>query len=114
MILRFTSKEGGFRLTVEPTTTFPELLPQIAEKLPKSVDLQSVTVSNRPQGGDARKISELTGVSFEKVGLACVCRPQADAIANSVPGTEHSCSSPLKIRLQYRTAMLQLPRAPIV
>jgi nuclear protein localization family protein 4 len=72
MILRFVSKEGQFRLTVEPTTTFPELLPQIAEKLPKSADLQSVTVSNRPHGGDARKISDLNGVSFQQVGLAYV------------------------------------------
>lgn len=69
MILRFVSKEGQFRLTVQPDSTFPELLAQIAEKLPKSVDLQSVTVSNRPQGGDARKISELQGVSFKQVGL---------------------------------------------
>jgi len=69
MILRFTSKEGGFRLTVEPTVTFPELLPQIAEKLPKTVDLQSVTVSNKPHGGDARKIAELNGVSLKQVGL---------------------------------------------
>jgi nuclear protein localization family protein 4 len=72
MILRFVSKEGQFRLTVQPDSTFPELLAQIAEKLPKSVDLQSVTVSNRPQGGDARKISELKGVSFKQVGLSYV------------------------------------------
>jgi nuclear protein localization family protein 4 len=70
MILRFVSKEGQFRLTVEPTITFPELLPQIAEKLPKSIDLQSVTVANRPHGGDARKISELNGVSIQQVGLS--------------------------------------------
>jgi nuclear protein localization family protein 4 len=70
MILRFVSKEGQFRLNVEPTTAFPDILPQIAEKLPKSVDLQSITVSNRPHGGDARKISELTGVSFKQVGLS--------------------------------------------
>jgi nuclear protein localization family protein 4 len=70
MILRFVSKEGQFRLTVEPTATFPELLPQIAEKLPKSADLQSVTVANRPHGGDARKIAELKGVSITQVGLS--------------------------------------------
>lgn len=70
MILRFTSREGGFRLTTEPTTTFPELLPQIAEKLPKNVDLQSVTVSNKPHGGDARRIADLQGVSLKQVGLS--------------------------------------------
>lgn len=72
MILRFVSKEGQFRLNVEPTTTFPEVVSQIAEKLPKNVDLQTITVSNRPHGGDARNISELQGVSFEQVGLSYV------------------------------------------
>jgi nuclear protein localization family protein 4 len=70
MILRFTSREGGFRLNTEPTATFPELLSQIAEKLPKTVDLQSITVSNKPHGGDARKIAELKGVSLKQVGLS--------------------------------------------
>jgi nuclear protein localization family protein 4 len=70
MILRFVSKEGQFRLAVEPTTTFPDIVPQIAEKLPKSVDLSSITVSNKPHGGDARKISSLKGVTFKQVGLS--------------------------------------------
>lgn len=70
MILRFVSKEGQFRLTVEPTTTFSEILPQVAEKLPKNVDLASVAVSNKPQGGDVRKLAALDGVSFEQVGLS--------------------------------------------
>lgn len=70
MILRFVSKEGQFRLTVEPEDTFTDITPQVAEKLPKNVDLQSITVSNRPQGGDARKLAELKGVSFKQVGLS--------------------------------------------
>jgi nuclear protein localization family protein 4 len=69
MILRFVSKEGQFRLTVEPSTTFPDIIPQVAEKLPKNVDLTSITVSNRPHGGDARQLSSLKGVTFEQVGL---------------------------------------------
>lgn len=78
MILRFVSKEGQFRLNVEPTTTFPEILPQVLEKLPKSVDPQSISVSNKPHGGDARQLASLKGVSFEQVGLQCVawsCTP---------------------------------------
>ncbi|KAL1609115.1 nuclear protein localization protein 4 [Nothophoma quercina] len=70
MILRFVSKEGQFRLTVEPTTTFADILPQVAEKLPKNVDLASVAVSNKPQGGDARKLASLKGVTFQQVGLS--------------------------------------------
>ena len=72
MILRFVSKEGQFRLTVEPTTTFTDILPQVAEKLPKNADLASVAVSNKPQGGDSRKIASLKGVTFQQVGLSCV------------------------------------------
>jgi nuclear protein localization family protein 4 len=70
MIIRCTSKEGNFRLNVEPTTTFPDILPQVAEKLPKNVDIQSISVSNRPQGTDARKLADLKGVSFQQVGLS--------------------------------------------
>lgn len=70
MILRFVSKEGQFRLNVEPNTAFPDIIPQIAEKLPKTVDISTLTVSNRPHGGDARLFSTLRGVSFQQVGLA--------------------------------------------
>ena len=70
MILRLVSKEGQFRLTVEPTTTFTDILPQVAEKLPKNVDLGSIAVSNKPHGGDARKLASLKGVTFQQVGLS--------------------------------------------
>ncbi|KAF2742612.1 nuclear protein localization protein 4 [Sporormia fimetaria CBS 119925] len=69
MILRFTSREGQFRLTVEPETTFTDVIPQIAEKLPQNVDLSSLSVSNRPHGGDSRLFRTLKGVSFKQVGL---------------------------------------------
>ncbi|KAK7191776.1 nuclear protein localization protein 4 [Paraphaeosphaeria sporulosa] len=69
MILRFVSKEGQFRLTVDAATAFPDILPQIAEKLPSNVDLSSITVSNKPHGGDARKLSTLRGITFNQVGL---------------------------------------------
>lgn len=70
MILRFVSKEGQFRLTVQPTDTFSGILPQVAEKLPKNVDLSSIAVSNKPHGGDARTLASLQGVTFEQVGLS--------------------------------------------
>lgn len=69
MILRFVSRDGQFRLTVEPNTAFTDIIPQVAEKLPKNVDIDSITVSNRRQGGDSRKLSMLKGITFEKVGL---------------------------------------------
>lgn len=69
MILRFVSKEGQFRLTVDAATAFPDILPQLAEKLPANVDLSSITVSNKPHGGDARALNSLKGITFAKVGL---------------------------------------------
>ncbi len=90
MILRFVSKEGQFRLTVEPTTTFPDILPQIAEKLPKNVDIQSISVSNRPQGGDARKLVDLAGVSFTQVGLLYAALPQLQYTINTCIDTARS------------------------
>ena len=69
MILRFVSRDGQFRLTVEPNTTFTDIIPQVAEKLPKHIDVDSITVSNKRQGGDSRKLSILKGVTFDQVGL---------------------------------------------
>ena len=69
MILRFVSRDGQFRLTVEPSTTFTDIIPQVAEKLPKNIDIDSITVSNKRQGGDSRKLSILKGVTFDQVGL---------------------------------------------
>jgi nuclear protein localization family protein 4 len=69
MILRFMSREGQFRLTVDPTTAFPDILPQLAEKLPANVDLSSITVNPKPHGEEARSLSTLRGVTFEHVGL---------------------------------------------
>lgn len=72
MILRFVSKEGQFRLDVDPATAFPDIVPQIAEKLPANTDPSTITVNNKPQGGDARKINSLQGVTFKQVGLKYV------------------------------------------
>lgn len=108
MILRFSSKDGLFRLNVEPTTTFPDILPQIAEKLPKNVNPQSISVGNRPQGGDFRKIASLKGVTFQQVGLSCVAPPRLAFIADAPPEMARSSSSSLRSSLQRQTAMLQL------
>ena len=69
MILRFVSKEGQFRLTVEPTDTFPDILPQVLEKLPAGIDPATLSVGNRPHGSDTRTFAALQGVAFQQVGL---------------------------------------------
>ncbi|KAF2754323.1 nuclear protein localization protein 4 [Pseudovirgaria hyperparasitica] len=70
MILRFQSKEGQFRLTVQQTDDFASLLHPILEKLPKDVDPTSITVSNDPRAGDKRKIASLKGITFKQVGMS--------------------------------------------
>lgn len=70
MILRFVSRNGQFRLNVEPATTFTDIIPEVAEKLPKTVDIASISVSNKPHGGDSRKLTALKGITFKQVGLS--------------------------------------------
>jgi hypothetical protein len=69
MLLRFRGRDGQFRLEVDPNDAFPSLTSRIAEHIPKDVDLSTITVSNRPQGGDARSPAELKGITFGRVGL---------------------------------------------
>lgn len=69
MILRFQSRNGQFRLTVEPDTDIASILPQVLEKLPAGTVPSSVTISPKPQGGDSRPIEALQGATFGKLGL---------------------------------------------
>ncbi|GME66369.1 Nuclear protein localization protein [Neofusicoccum parvum] len=71
MILRFQSRNGQFRLTVEPKDDFTTVASQIIEKLPPNTDLSTVTISPKPQDkSSARKLNTLKGVTFERVGLS--------------------------------------------
>ncbi|KAG8526776.1 nuclear protein localization protein 4 [Bacidia gigantensis] len=69
MILRFQSKNGQFRLSVDPDTHFTGLLSQILDNLPKDVDSQSIVLSNKPHDGEERLLSSLRGVPIARVGL---------------------------------------------
>ncbi|EMC95209.1 hypothetical protein BAUCODRAFT_35205 [Baudoinia panamericana UAMH 10762] len=69
MILRFASREGQFRLNVEPTTDIASVLPQVIEKLPKNVTPSSITISPKPHGADSRPMEALRGVTFGRLGL---------------------------------------------
>jgi len=69
MILRFQSRNGQFRLTVEPSTDIASVLPQVIEKLPEGVIPSSITISPKPHGGEARQIESLKGFTFGKIGL---------------------------------------------
>ena len=69
MILRFQSRNGQFRLTVESDTDIASVLPQVIEKLPAGTIPSSVTISPKPHGADSRPIEALQGVTFGKIGL---------------------------------------------
>lgn len=69
MILRFQSREGQFRLNVEPTTDISSVLPDILEKLPKDTITSSITISPKPHGADSRPVQALKGVTFGRLGL---------------------------------------------
>ena len=72
MILRLRGRDGQFRFTVNDSDDFTTLIPQLAEKLPKDVDISSITVNPKPSGGESRKLSKLKGISFQRVGLRLV------------------------------------------
>lgn len=69
MILRFQSREGQFRLTVDANTKIASILPDILEKLPKNVIPSSVTISPQPHGSESRPIETLSNVTFGRLGL---------------------------------------------
>lgn len=68
MILRFYSRDGQFRLNVQPTDTFSSILPQLAEKLPKNADLSTLTLANNAQQQNNRSIKDVADIAFEVVG----------------------------------------------
>ncbi|KAK4550352.1 nuclear protein localization protein 4 [Oleoguttula mirabilis] len=97
MILRFQSRNGQFRLNVEPTTDIASILPDIQEKLPTDVISSSITISPKPHGADSRPIQSLKGVTFGRLGLTHGTQvylefKQEEAIANghSVPANRLS------------------------
>jgi nuclear protein localization protein 4 homolog len=94
MLLRFESKWGQFRLTVEPTDHFSSLSSQVGnlvetlskvcspsskilDHLPPNTDATTIVLSNKPVSstpdpGRERRLADLPGVELRQVGLKYV------------------------------------------
>ncbi|KAF1814094.1 nuclear protein localization protein 4 [Eremomyces bilateralis CBS 781.70] len=93
IILRFQGRDGQFRLNVNPKGDFPSIQNELAEKLPPNVDKSSITLSNKPRGGDERPIRDLKGISFERVGLSHGDMLYYDYATTNVDGNGHANGS---------------------
>ncbi|KAF4510584.1 hypothetical protein G6O67_002461 [Ophiocordyceps sinensis] len=69
MLLRLRGPDGMIRLTVETTTTFGDLGQKLLPQLPSTVDAASITMSNAPTGGDAKKLVDIATYKVGQIGL---------------------------------------------
>ncbi|KAJ0380684.1 nuclear protein localization protein 4 [Colletotrichum chrysophilum] len=69
MLLRLRGPDGMSRLTIDKDETFGELGRQLLPNLPKTVDPSTITLSNAPTGGDAKKLVDITNFKIGQIGL---------------------------------------------
>ncbi|KAK7622780.1 NPL4 family-domain-containing protein [Phyllosticta paracitricarpa] len=69
MIIRFESRFGRFRLTVEPHDDFSSIAPHIVDKLPSEIDPSSITVALKAARSETQPLSALQGHTFEQLGI---------------------------------------------
>lgn len=93
MILRFQSRDGQFRLNVEPTADIASVLPDVQEKLPKDAIPSSITISPKPAGADSRPIQSLKGITFGRLGLTHGTQVYLDFKTDSPVANGHSVAA---------------------
>ena len=69
IVLRFRGPDGSFQLPVNDSEDFASIAPRITAKLASDVDLSTLKISNHPDRGDARLLSQIGGVSVKRMGL---------------------------------------------
>ncbi|KAK3330396.1 NPL4 family-domain-containing protein [Apodospora peruviana] len=87
MLLRLRAPDGMFRLTVDKDDTFDDLGRQLLPQLPSTVDPKTITLSNHPSGGDAKRIGEIAKYKIGQIGLShgdliFIRYQHQDAVAN--------------------------------
>jgi len=111
------------RVTVEPSETFGQFGMKLLENLPPTVDPRTLTLSNKPAGGDIRLIHEIANFKIGKIGLShgemvFINYKLADAVSNgqsngstSIPS--HPLSSTNRLNGQIILPTEDLPIAPL-
>ncbi|CAG8982660.1 hypothetical protein HYALB_00006058 [Hymenoscyphus albidus] len=70
MLIRARGPDGTFRITVEPADTFADFARKLSEHLPKNVDYNTLTLSNKPfAGGDTKLLKEIAGFKVSQIGM---------------------------------------------
>ncbi|CAL1196295.1 unnamed protein product [Candida parapsilosis] len=71
LILRFRSKDGMFRINTDTSSTFQSVADQLLSKVPNGVDINDVTISDKPNDNDdtATKLGSLVNKSVSELNL---------------------------------------------
>ena len=69
MIIRLRGADGMYRVEVSPDDTFSTLGYKLLTKLPDTVDADTITLSNSPNGGDIKRLREVARARISQVGL---------------------------------------------
>ncbi|RDW67710.1 nuclear protein localization protein 4-like protein [Coleophoma cylindrospora] len=69
MILRFRGPDGMERITIDPPDTFGVLADKLSKVLPKDVDFNTLTVCDRPTGGDVKLLKDIVRFKVTEVGM---------------------------------------------
>ncbi|KAL6453484.1 NPL4 Nuclear protein localization protein 4 [Candida maltosa Xu316] len=68
VIIRFRSKDGMFRITTKSDTNFTFVLEELIGKLPNEINLQSLSISNKPQD-KGKSANEFVNQTINDLGL---------------------------------------------